>query len=119
MGNLVEVLQVALGLLTDAPRLAEPILNGGEPADDEARDVMAQETVPALLEALRAGFADGPWERDALKGVIKTAGKTAGAKGKNLFMPLRVKLTGACHGPDLVGIIHLLGREEVLARLSR
>jgi len=39
-------------------------------------------------------------------------------KGKNLFMPLRVALTGEMHGPELVHIFELLGTDKLEQRLS-
>ena len=39
-------------------------------------------------------------------------------KGKALFMPLRIALTGEPHGPELAKIMKLLGNEEVKRRLS-
>ena len=41
-----------------------------------------------------------------------------GRKGKPLFMPLRLALTGLDHGPELADLLPLMGRERVLARLS-
>jgi glutamyl-tRNA synthetase len=46
---------------------------------------------------------------------VKTA---TGAKGKALFLPLRLALTGLEHGPELAGLLPLIGREATLARLS-
>jgi glutamyl-tRNA synthetase len=47
-----------------------------------------------------------------------TAIKAAtGRKGKALFMPLRLALTGLEHGPELKGLLPLMGREKLLARL--
>lgn len=39
-------------------------------------------------------------------------------KGKDLFMPLRLALTGKEHGPELKSILPLIDRKEVIARLS-
>ncbi len=41
-----------------------------------------------------------------------------GIKGKALFMPLRVALTGELHGPQMAGVLDLLGRQEALRRLQ-
>lgn len=40
-----------------------------------------------------------------------------GRKGKALFMPLRLALTGREQGPELKAVLALLGRAEALARL--
>jgi glutamyl-tRNA synthetase len=41
-----------------------------------------------------------------------------GKKGKELFMPLRMALTGIDHGPEMRAILPLIGRENVKNRLK-
>jgi len=41
-----------------------------------------------------------------------------GAKGRALFLPLRRALTGKDHGPEMGGLLPLIGRERVLQRLQ-
>ena len=41
-----------------------------------------------------------------------------GAKGKGLFMPLRLALKGQTHGPDMAAIVPLIGRETLARRLK-
>ena len=41
-----------------------------------------------------------------------------GIKGKQLFMPIRVAVTGQMHGPELPNTIEVLGKEKVLSRLK-
>lgn len=41
-----------------------------------------------------------------------------GRKGKALFMPLRLALTGEEHGPDLKNLLPLIGRARAAARLQ-
>jgi glutamyl-tRNA synthetase len=43
--------------------------------------------------------------------------ETTGAKGKTLFMPLRLILTGQAHGPDMATMVPLIGRERIEKRL--
>jgi nondiscriminating glutamyl-tRNA synthetase len=38
--------------------------------------------------------------------------------GKRLFMPVRIALTGQLHGPELVQIVSLLGKEKMQQRFS-
>ena len=49
--------------------------------------------------------------------MIKEVQKETGFKGKQLFMPIRVALTGQTHGRDLNQTIWSLGRDRVLDRL--
>ena len=48
-------------------------------------------------------------------GAVKEA---TGAKGKGLFMPLRLALTGAPHGPDMSAVAPLISRDVIVRRLK-
>ena len=39
-------------------------------------------------------------------------------KGKDLYMPIRIKITGTTHGIEMYNIIDILGKDEVLKRLK-
>jgi glutamyl-tRNA synthetase len=59
-----------------------------------------------------------PWD-EATWGTLTSALKTAtGRKGKALFMPLRLALTGLDHGPELKVLLPLIGRARAEARLK-
>jgi nondiscriminating glutamyl-tRNA synthetase len=51
-----------------------------------------------------------PRDADAVKAMNERLKKSTGRKGKELFMPLRLALTGMDHGPELVRAIPLLER---------
>ena len=57
--------------------------------------------------------------KEDVKGIIKNTQVNANVKGKMLYMPLRIALTGAMHGPDFSSLIYLLGKEEIINRLNR
>ena len=40
-----------------------------------------------------------------------------GRKGRPLFLPLRLALTGREHGPDMAALLPLIGREQAIERL--
>lgn len=56
---------------------------------------------------------------DNFMDLLKPAGKEAGAKGKLLYMPMRLAVSGEKHGPDLKLLICGLGKEEVTKRLEQ
>lgn len=39
-------------------------------------------------------------------------------KGKNLFLPIRMALTGKENGPEITNLINLIDRDEIIARLN-
>lgn len=86
----------------------------------EALTVLAEEQVPAVLAAFAAQLSAAvePLTVESIKGMIKSVQKETGAKGKQLFMPIRAAVTGQTHGPDLNLTIKLLGSEKVQARLA-
>ncbi|AVM22430.1 glutamate--tRNA ligase [Bacillus pumilus] len=88
--------------------------------NQEAKEVLAEEQVPEVMSS----FA-GQLERlesftpDEIKAAIKAVQKETGHKGKKLFMPIRVAVTGQTHGPELPQSIELLGKETVLNRIKQ
>lgn len=57
-----------------------------------------------------------PWDRTTWKSWTEDVKQTTERKGKALFMPLRMALTGLSSGPELADLLPLLGREGTLAR---
>jgi glutamyl-tRNA synthetase len=53
-----------------------------------------------------------------LKLVLDELKNILAVSGKKLFMPLRIALTGEQHGPELVQIANLLGKEKMLQRID-
>ena len=56
---------------------------------------------------------------DAVQPLFKKIQKGLKVKGKSVYMPIRVALTGVMHGPDLNVIAALMGREKVLERIGK
>lgn len=70
--------------------------------------------VAATVDALPpAPWDQGTWAKwtDAVK-------NKTGRKGKELFMPLRLALTGVEHGPELKVLLPIIGPERAKARLA-
>ncbi|MBQ0708411.1 MULTISPECIES: glutamate--tRNA ligase [unclassified Ochrobactrum] len=57
-----------------------------------------------------------PWDHQTWKIWADSVKAATGRKGKNLFMPLRLALTGQAHGPELADLLVLLGPERTLSR---
>ncbi len=53
------------------------------------------------------------------KPLMKEIEKETGCRGKALYLPIRVALTGKDKGPELYSILPILGKKESLKRLSR
>jgi glutamyl-tRNA synthetase len=59
-----------------------------------------------------------PWDETAWGGWTGAVASATGLKGKALFHPLRLALTGREHGPELKKLLPLIGRQRALARLK-
>ena len=73
---------------------------------------------PDFTAAAARLLPDGPFDPETWKswtGAVKTA---TGAKGRDLFRPLRLALTGVEHGPEMKNLLPLIGRARAAARLS-
>lgn len=82
------------------------------PAKDAALDGDDLAYARAAFDCLPEGTVDPTlWKR-----WTEAAKAQSGRKGRALFMPLRIALTGRAWGPDLSDLLPLLGREEILRR---
>jgi nondiscriminating glutamyl-tRNA synthetase len=87
--------------------------------DEEGRQVLAEEQVPTVLNAFLNLVSElGEFTPESIQAALKQVQKDTGFKGKQLFMPVRVAVSGQTHGPDLLKTISLLGKEKVTERLS-
>ncbi len=87
-----------------------------------ARLVSGQVT-PVIEDAgLAAAAADllppEPWDQETWGAWTRAVAVQTGAKGRGLFHPLRLALTGLEHGPELKKLLPLIGRDKCLARLK-
>lgn len=90
-----------------------------EPENEETLEMLKIEQVPEVLKCFIELLEATPEVDEAFaKGVMKEIQKATGVKGKNLFMPVRAAISGQLHGPDLVAIIELLGKDLLIKRLQ-
>ena len=117
---LISTVQERLTKVSDITEVAKMFFDDHiTPEDDEALKVLKEEGVAGLLQALKSAVEKaGQVDQDFCSGIFKALQKETGFKGKKLFMPVRVAVTGQCHGPELDKTFLLLGREKLLARLE-
>lgn len=88
--------------------------------DDAAKEVLAGETVPTVLAAFQAQLeAMETVDAASVLATIKAVQKETGVKGKNLWMPIRVAVSGVTHGPELPETVELLGKEKALSHIDQ
>jgi glutamyl-tRNA synthetase len=89
-----------------------PVLDGDiDPPDLSHDDRLFVRDAAALADAL--DWDEGSWKRltDELK-------NTSGRKGRQLFHPLRLALTGRDSGPEMAGLLWRMGKDRAVQRLA-
>ena len=111
----IDVVKTSVHLLPQFREVLRFVTEYAAPAIDSA-------FASAIVQDLRENGS--PHDADAVKAMNDRLKKATGLKGKELFMPLRLAMTGMDHGPELVRAIPLLTRASesdprVLSPLAR
>ena len=81
------------------------------------RGIVAEEDRVFIAEA-RDLLPPEPWDETTWSAWTNALKEKSGRKGRGLFHPLRLALTGREDGPELRSLLPLMGRTACLARLS-
>ena len=87
-----------------------------------AKEVLGTKTAPIVIKAFKEkleGLADSDYVKDNIFPLIKEVQKETCIKGKNLFMPIRIAVSGEMHGPEFLDTIYLLGKEKAVNHLAQ
>ncbi len=109
-------------ILSDAIELYRPLSDKSYVILPEAEETLKWEPTKAVLtawkELIAAHGSDYLTEDEFLKYQDEVKNKT-GAKGKNLFMPIRVAVIGKPHGAELKILVPLIKKTSLLARAEQ
>lgn len=90
--------------------------------DDESREVLSADTAATVIEAMKnklSELSDEAFEASNIKPLTKQIQKETGIKGRNLFMPIRIAVSGQMHGPELPLLIEVLGKEKTINHIEQ
>jgi nondiscriminating glutamyl-tRNA synthetase len=117
--KLIDLYQEQISFGAEIVSLTELFFKEEITYSEEAKAVLEGEQVPEVLAAFVNELEHAEdFSSDHVKASIKAVQKATGQKGKNLFMPIRVAITGQTHGPDLPKSISVLGKNTVISRLN-
>ncbi|NHM33351.1 glutamate--tRNA ligase [Neobacillus terrae] len=118
--NLIALFQEKMSYGAEIVELADMFFKEDAEYEEEAKEVLAGETVPQVLKAFSEELENlAEFKAEGIKAAMKAVQKSTGQKGKNLFMPIRAAVTGQTHGPDLPQAIELVGKAKVQNRLQK
>ncbi|MBN9589132.1 MAG: glutamate--tRNA ligase [Alphaproteobacteria bacterium 64-11] len=103
-----EAIHANLTTLADAKNLALLVTGPVTPLIEDA----------ALAAAAARLLPPEPWDQDTWPTWTKAVSAETGARGRALYHPLRLALTGRGDGPELKKLLPLIGRARTLARLE-
>lgn len=87
---------------------------------EECIEFMKNEEVPTVINAFKQEIeAISDWNIENISNAINNVKEKTGVKGKMLYMPIRIKVSGIMHGPELPDTIFLIGKDIVVERLSK
>ena len=92
------------------------IVFGGPPAVGAAEQVLIEAAGSAFFAAASHAAADTPAD---FKAIAAATAAATGYKGKALYQPLRIALTGLTHGPELAPLLRVMPAGSAQARLVR
>ena len=101
-----------LDLLSEARQWWEVVAGNIMPPPFEAEEDRA------FLAAAAAALPQGAWDEETVAAWTRALTAATGRRGRALFRPLRLALTGEEHGPELKDLLPLMGRDRALLRLS-
>jgi nondiscriminating glutamyl-tRNA synthetase len=103
---------------SEIPQMIQPILSDQVEYEADAMQVMTVPGTKELIVEIAEVLSDtSEFNGAVFKDAIKEVGKRLSRKGPDLWMPVRVALTGRLHGPDLHRIAEILGKESSVKRL--
>ena len=92
------------------------IVFGGPPALEPEAAELVRAAGPGYFSAAAAAAARDGSDLPAIAGAVRAA---TGRKGAELYMPLRVALTGRAHGPELAPLLKAMPAGKARERLAR
>ena len=86
----------------------------------ECKEFLLEDGVSLVLSTFKDEIsAISNWSVDAISLAINNTKERTGIKGRMLYMPIRIKVSGIMHGPELADTIYLIGKDVVLDRLGK
>ena len=111
--RVISVVQEKLEFLEQVPEMTSMFFQDSVVYSSEAREWLAKESsrkvFQAFLQELKQMQKITP---EKFREIMKSVQKSTGIRGKELWMPIRVALTGRPHGPELPVVAELLGYDK-------
>ena len=86
---------------------------------EEAKGILREETFPVVIHLLQQKISQiEKLTPEVIKPLLKEITKELKLGGKQVYMPIRIALTGKMHGPELHHVIPVLGKKLMAERID-
>jgi len=118
--KVMEAIRDSIETFMDIEERAKPFFVDDFPYSDEVKEIMSDENAYKVVQLFyeKVKQLDTITKED-FKRITKEIQKELGVKGKKLFMPIRVALTGETSGVGVDILVEVIGKDRVLHRLER
>jgi len=119
LNEVIELVKTELTTLAEIDSHIEIFFDDKYITTAEAKEILEKDAACKVVKVFAKYLktAAGNPQENYLAAIKYTKEKT-GAKGKELFMPIRAALTGKVHGPELDKVFVVLGNDTALKRLK-
>ena len=105
--------------LAEVPPQVDYFMQDEVAVDEAAAAKFLTDAVKPFFRAVVQGLRTVEWTFEAIEQMIRGQMEGLGLKPKESIQPMRVAITGRTATPGLFEIVHLIGRERVIARLEK
>lgn len=124
MIKIIDAVKDNLRYLAEIPEITE-VFQGenvriAKSEEKEIQEMLQKESSTQVFRSLSEKFKTlEQVDKSTFLSTMKSVQKETGVKGKNLWMPVRIALTGEMHGPELPAVIEILGKDICIERLQK
>ncbi len=114
-----ETIKGNLEILSDVKLWLPLFFNEFIEYDEDCKEIIEKDLTDSLIESFRKNIENiDEINAETYVTIMKAVMKETGVKGKKLFMPVRVLVTGKTKGPDLDKTLILIGKDKILKRIE-
>lgn len=116
--DVIDMVREGVHTLKEIPEKISFMFDNDLDINDELQDILKTDSINLILDQLMKELEKVDYVNEEFaNGIMKKLQKETGVKGKDLFMPTRIALTGDKRGPEFNRIIYLLGKENIIERI--
>lgn len=115
----VSALQTYINKLDEIPKHAEIYYKNAELSPFQIEFIKNDSSQRVIKQIIEKLDRQDDFTQDNFKSILIAVQNETGIKGKPLYHPVRLVLTGEEQGPELGLIAYVLGKEEVIKRLRK